>query len=221
MQRRVQIQSWTPGAVRTNKRKGTLSQQPQEQQIKSPQSTWCTLHLWNTWIDNKSSRTEEVDFGSNDIYIFFPFISICECVCICFCVWFCLYSFAFTTCPRVLSACFFFYGLKIFFLNNYFFILMTFYFILIYFILSSSFFLFFLPFILSHVEDRLLVLQPGIRAVALRWESQVQETGPQETSQLHVISNSKNLPETSISSPRPSSIQGPASYSAGHPMPNN
>ena len=25
--------------------------------IKSPQSTWCTLHLWNTWIDKESSRT--------------------------------------------------------------------------------------------------------------------------------------------------------------------
>ena len=56
MQRRVQIQSWTPGAVRTKKRKRNLSQQPQEQWIKSPQSTWCTLHLWNTWIDNESSQ---------------------------------------------------------------------------------------------------------------------------------------------------------------------
>ena len=67
------IQSWTPGAVRTEKRKGNLSQQPQEQQIKTPQSTWCTLHLWNTWIDNESSQMEEVDFGSNDICIFSPF----------------------------------------------------------------------------------------------------------------------------------------------------
>ena len=55
-QRRVQIQSWTPGAVRTKKRKGKLFQQLQEQRIKSPQSTWCTLHLWNTRIDNKSSQ---------------------------------------------------------------------------------------------------------------------------------------------------------------------
>ena len=59
---------------------------------------------------------------------------------------------------------------------------------LFYFILSPSFFLsFFLPFILSRVDDRLLVLQPGVRAVSLRWESQVQNTGIQETSQLHVI----------------------------------
>ena len=55
-QRWVQIQSWTPGAVQTKKRNGNLSQQPQEQRIKSPQSTWCTLHLWNTWIDNESSQ---------------------------------------------------------------------------------------------------------------------------------------------------------------------
>ena len=33
-----------------------LSQQPQEQWIKSPQSTGYTLHLWNTWIHNKSSQ---------------------------------------------------------------------------------------------------------------------------------------------------------------------
>ena len=50
------MQSWIPVAVRTKKKKGNLSQQPQEQRIKSPQSTWCTLHLWNTWIDNQSSQ---------------------------------------------------------------------------------------------------------------------------------------------------------------------
>ena len=60
------------------------------------------------------------------------------------------------------------------------------------------FFLFFLPFILSRVDDRLLVLQPGARAVPLRWESQVQDIGPPETSQLHVIPDGENLPEISI-----------------------
>ena len=102
------------------------------------------------------------------------------------------------------------------FFNNYFFI-----FNFIVFYLSSPFFLLFLPFILSRVGDRLFVLQPGIRSVPLRWESQVQDTGPQETSQLHVISNGENPPEISISTPRPSFTQQPASYSAGHPMPNN
>ena len=87
--------------------------------------------------------------------------------------------------------------------------------------LSFLLFLSFLPFILTCVDDRLLVLQPSVRAVPLRWESQVQDTGPQETSQLHILSNSENLPEISISTPRPTSTQRPASYSAGHPMPNN
>ena len=71
------------------------------------------------------------------------------------------------------------------------------------------------------VDERLLVLQPGIRAVPLRWESQMQDTGPQETSQLHIIPNGKNLSEISISTSRPSFTQRPVSYSAGHSMPNN
>ena len=37
----------------------------------------------------------------------------------------------------------------------------------------------------------------------------------------NVILNGENLPEISISTPRPSSTQRPASYSPGHPMPNN
>ena len=73
------------------------------------------------------------------------------------------------------------------------------------------FFLFFLPFILSCVEERFLVLQPGIRAVPQRWESQLQDTGPQDTSQLHVIPNDENLPGISISTRRPSFTQRPAS----------
>ena len=95
------------------------------------------------------------------------------------------------------------------------------YFILFYFILFLSFFLFVLPFILCRVDKRLLVLQPGIRPVPLRWKSQLQDTGPQETSQLHIIPNGQNLPEISTSTPRPNFTQRQASYSAGHPMPNN
>ena len=140
---------------------------------------------------------------------------------------FSLYSFAFTICPRVLPVRFLFFFfpfyknffLIIIYFNNFIlFYLTLFYFILFY---PLSFYLFFLPFILSRVDERLLVLQPGIRAVPLRWESQLQDTGPQETSQLHVIPNGKNLPEISISKPRPSFTQRPASYSARHPMPNN
>ena len=37
------------------------------------------------------------------IYIFFSFFSFCECASVCLFVCFCLYSFAFTICPRVLS----------------------------------------------------------------------------------------------------------------------
>ena len=70
-----------------------------------------------------------------------------------------------------------------------------------------------------HVADRVLVLQPDIRPVSLRWESRVQDISPPENSQLHIISV-KALPEISILTLRRSSTQRPASYSAGHPMPN-
>ena len=49
------------------------------------------------------------------IYIFFSFFTLCECVCVCFFVWFCLYSFAFTICPGVLSVHFFFFFFSIVF----------------------------------------------------------------------------------------------------------
>ena len=48
------------------------------------------------------------------------------------------------------------------------------------------------------------MLQPGVRAGPLRWESQLQDTGPQETYQLHVISNGE------ISQRSPSQCQDPA-----------
>ena len=139
----------------------------------------------------------------------FPFFSFCECVCVCLFVWFCLYSFAFTICPRVLYVCFFFVFKNFFlvqflvlviiggfvfwfscsllsffffkfFFNNYFYFnnFILFYVILFYFIFFFLSFFLFLLFILSHVDDRLLVFQPGIRAVPVRWESQVQDMGP-------------------------------------------
>ena len=46
----------------------------------------------------------------------------------------------------------------------------------------------------SHVADRVLVLWPGVRSEPLRWESRVQDIGPPEISQPHVISNSKSSP---------------------------
>ena len=58
---------------------------------------------------------------------------------------------------------------------------------ILFYLFSLSFFLF-LPFLLSHVADRVLVLQPGVRTEPLRWETRVQDIGPPETSWPHVIS---------------------------------
>ena len=44
------------------------------------------------------------------------------------------------------------------------------------------------------MADRVLVLRPGVRPEPLRWESQVQDTGPLETSWCHIISISESLP---------------------------
>ena len=46
----------------------------------------------------------------------------------------------------------------------------------------------------SRVAERVLVLQPHVRPVPLRWEREDQDTGSPETSKLHVISNSENSP---------------------------
>ena len=87
------------------------------------------------------------------------------------------------------SLSFFFFYYMFFILNNIFFILIT----LFYFIFLSFFpSFFFLPFLVSHVADRVLVLRLGVRPESLRWESRVQDIGPPETSQRHVISNSKS-----------------------------
>ena len=50
------------------------------------------------------------------------------------------------------------------------------------------------PHVPGCVADRVLVLQPGVRPEALRWESWVQDIGPPETSQPHVISISESSP---------------------------
>ena len=46
----------------------------------------------------------------------------------------------------------------------------------------------------GRVADKVLVLQPDVRLEPLRWESWVQNTGPPDTSQLHVVSNSESSP---------------------------
>ena len=136
------------------------------------------------------------------------YASLCDFVCIAsllpFLLGFCLsvsclffFSIAFSVCYHwwicllvwLLSSFFLFkwiFNFLIFnniFFNN--FILLNYFFLSIY---------FFLPFLLSCVADRVLVLQPGVRPVPLRWESQVQYNGPPETSQLHIISNGKSSP---------------------------
>ena len=46
----------------------------------------------------------------------------------------------------------------------------------------------------SHVVDRVLVLQPGARPEPLRGESRVQDIAPPETSRPHVISIGESSP---------------------------
>ena len=100
------------------------------------------LHLWNIWIDNKSSQIEEVDFDSKDIYIFSPFspfvsvyvyASVCDFVCIAlhlpFARGFCLSFFFFLLFKIV-------FLIIILYFNNF----ILFYFILFYFTFLLSIF---------------------------------------------------------------------------------
>ena len=85
---------------------------------------------------------------------------------------------------------------SLFFITFYFFISNIFFYfnnsvLFIYFFLS---FFLFLPFLLSHADDRVLVLWLGVRPEPLRWESRVQDIGPPETSQPHIISDGKSSP---------------------------
>ena len=119
------------------------------------------------------------------LFSFLLFFSIVFSACnhwwICFLFWllssFFLFSYYFLTCLFLII-------FLIFYFNNF----ISFYFIFS-FLLS-----FFLPFLLSRVTDRVLVLQPGVRLVPLRWESQVQDIYTAETSQLHVTSKGKSSP---------------------------
>ena len=77
---------------------------------------------------------------------------------------------------------------KFFIFNNFFFYFKT---LFIYFFFLPFYFL---TFLLSHVADRVLVLWPGVRPVPVRWENRVQDIGPTETYQLHIISNGKSSP---------------------------
>ena len=50
------------------------------------------------------------------------------------------------------------------------------------------------PHVPGRVADKVLVLQPGVKHEPLRWESRVQDIGPPETSQPHVISIGESSP---------------------------
>ena len=47
---------------------------------------------------------------------------------------------------------------------------------------------------LNRVADKVLVLRLDVRPEPLRWESRVQDIGPPETSQPHIISIGKSSP---------------------------
>ena len=143
IQRQGQIQSWTPEAVRTNKRKENFSQQPQEQQIKSPKSTWGTLHLWNTWIDNKATQNEAVDFGGNCR------LGVCCLVLTCF--WFFMFILVQLLVLVIIGGFVYWFGSPLLFLLLFYFTILLFFILIIllyflrYFIILLSFF-FFSPF---------------------------------------------------------------------------
>ena len=162
-------------------------------------------------------KIEVVYFGSNEICIYFSFFPFCECVCVyaSLCDFVCIASLLpfvlvfglsiFSFVSILFSACYHWWicfldwllssFFSFFLLHFNFFIFNIFSFHNFYFILIFSFFLsFFLPFLLSRVADRILVLWPGVRPMPLRWESQVQDICPPETSQFHVILNGKSSP---------------------------
>ena len=147
--------------------------------------------------------------------LFSPFFSFCECVCVCvwvgvcFFEWFCLFRFAFTICNRVLSFFFKVFVVGVFFLFFLFtsvcvcvrlfvwFCLFSFAFTIWFEVLSVHFYVclfvcFFLPFLLSCAAGRVSVLRPGVGTEPPRWESRVQDIGPPETSQPHIISISES-----------------------------
>ena len=111
------------------------------------------------------------------------YASLCDFVCIAL-----LLPFARGFCLSVFGGFVFWVGCSL--LSFFLFLIIIFYF--------NNFilfiYLFFLPFLLSRVADRVLVLRPGVRPVPLRWESQVHDICPPETSQLHVILNSESSP---------------------------
>ena len=139
-----------------------------------------------------------------------------------FCCCFCCFSIVFSTCYHwwicflvwLLPSFFLFFFITFYFLifnfNNFLFFSLSFFlpsfllfflpsflsfFLLSFFLLSFSLsFFLFLPFLLSRVADRVLVLWLGVRPEPLRWESWVQNIRPPETSWPQVISIGESSP---------------------------
>ena len=115
------------------------------------------------------------------IFVFWFFFKIVLSTCYHWWIWFLVWLLSsFILC--FLS----FYYFSIF--NNFFILITLFYFIYLF------SFCFFLPFVLIHEADRVLVLQPGVRPEPLRWKSRVQDVGPPENSQKQVITNGESSP---------------------------
>ena len=73
----------------------------------------------------------------------------------------------------------------------------------------------------SHVVGRVLVLQQGARTEPLRGESLVQDIGPPETSQPHVISTCESSPRDLGLNAETQLHSMTSKLQVGHPMPNN
>ena len=71
------------------------------------------------------------------------------------------------------------------------------------------------------VADRVLVLQLGVRPEPLRWESWVQDIGPPETSQPHIISTGERSSRDLCLNAKTQLHSTRASSSAEHSMPDN
>ena len=111
-------------------------------------------------------------------------------------------SIDYSACYHWWIVCWFGCFLPCFLLLFYFFILiiycLTFYFnkFILFYLFYSIFLSFFsfLPFLLSCVNNRVLVLQPGVRPEIQSWENWVQDMRPPESSQPHIIAIGERSP---------------------------
>ena len=133
-------------------------------------------------------------FNSSLLFCFlFFFLSSSFCEFECAFLWVFLLSFAFTIFLGVMSTC--------------------------YFLVWLIFFLFL--YLLCQIVHGALVLQQWVGPELLRWETWIQDVGPQENSWPHGILTRESSSKGLIPTLRPGYTQQPESSSAGHLMPNN